>query len=63
MLTLDFPEKYKAALYRILRLYAPYQEIWAYGSRVKGNHHEASDLDLVIRAPKIYQQNLLNLKS
>ena len=24
-------------------------EIWAYGSRVNGNSHDASDLDLVIR--------------
>lgn len=23
--------------------------VWAYGSRVNGNHHEASDLDLVLR--------------
>ncbi|GAA4032405.1 nucleotidyltransferase domain-containing protein [Hymenobacter glaciei] len=23
--------------------------VWAYGSRVNGNHHEGSDLDLVLR--------------
>lgn len=28
-------------------------EIWAYGSRVNGNNHEASDLDLVLRGPKL----------
>ena len=27
-------------------------EIWAYGSRVKGTHHEASDLDLAIHFPE-----------
>ncbi len=26
-------------------------EVWAYGSRVKGSSHEASDLDLVIKTP------------
>lgn len=26
-------------------------EVWAYGSRVHGTHHEASDLDLVLRLP------------
>jgi predicted nucleotidyltransferase len=25
--------------------------VWAYGSRVNGNHHEGSDLDLVLRGP------------
>ncbi|MDQ2794078.1 MAG: nucleotidyltransferase domain-containing protein [Bacteroidota bacterium] len=27
--------------------------VWAYGSRVNGNHHEGSDLDLVLRAPDL----------
>lgn len=26
-------------------------EVWAYGSRVTGNAHEGSDLDLVVRCP------------
>ena len=26
-------------------------EIWAYGSRVKGTNHDASDLDLVVHFP------------
>ena len=25
--------------------------VWAYGSRVHGDHHEGSDLDLVLRGP------------
>ena len=28
-------------------------EIWAYGSRVNGQSHEGSDLDLVLRGPKL----------
>lgn len=27
--------------------------VWAYGSRVNGNNHEASDLDLVLRTPDL----------
>ena len=27
--------------------------VWAYGSRVNGNNHEASDLDLVLRTPEL----------
>ena len=33
----------------ILKQWAPHAEIWAYGSRVNGNCHESSDLDLVVR--------------
>ena len=39
----------------LLRTHVPHAEVWAYGSRVTGNGHEASDLDLVLRNP----QNLL----
>lgn len=28
-------------------------EVWAYGSRVSGEAHEGSDLDLVIRTPTL----------
>lgn len=27
--------------------------VWAYGSRVNGDHYEASDLDLVLRTPTL----------
>ena len=33
----------------IISTHAPQAEFWAYGSRVRGGAHEASDLDLVIR--------------
>jgi predicted nucleotidyltransferase len=35
----------------ILRRHVPHAEVWAYGSRVTGDGHEASDLDLVLRHP------------
>lgn len=32
-------------------------EVWAYGSRVNGSAHSASDIDLVIRGPKLQTIN------
>lgn len=40
-------------------------EVWAYGSRVSGEAHEGSDLDLVIRTPNLQSLPIdafLNLK-
>ena len=36
-------------LKEIFAQYCPKAEIWAYGSRLNGNAHEGSDLDLVVR--------------
>jgi predicted nucleotidyltransferase len=56
----------------LLRIFAKLElpiEIWAYGSRVKGTAHEASDIDLVIRTNDlqplpidIYQQLVEDIK-
>lgn len=35
----------------LLRRYVPTSVVWAYGSRVNGDCHEASDLDLVVCNP------------
>ncbi len=37
----------------LLRKHLPNVEIWAYGSRVNGRSHDGSDLDLVLRGPKL----------
>jgi len=47
--SLDLPQKYLEQVKAILRSHAPHAEVWAYGSRVTGDNHEASDLDLVLR--------------
>jgi predicted nucleotidyltransferase len=40
-----------------LRAHVPHAEVWAYGSRVTGSGHEASDLDLVLRNPQnLYEE-------
>lgn len=35
----------------LLRTHVPQADVWAYGSRVKGESHEMSDLDIVLRNP------------
>ncbi len=48
---LRLPSRYRRQVEEILREKAPYAEAWAYGSRVDGTSHEASDLDLALRGP------------
>ena len=43
-------ERFRREVDRILSAHVPDVEVWAYGSRVNGMAHEASDLDLVLRA-------------
>ena len=47
---LDLPIRYRNKLEALLREHVPDVEVWAYGSRVNGRSHEASDLDLVLRS-------------
>ena len=48
---LDLPARYLDEVRTLLRRHVPGHEVWAYGSRVKGDAHAASDLDLVVRDP------------
>ena len=41
--------------------HVPGIEIWAYGSRVNGQSHDASDLDLVLRGPDLEETPTLQL--
>jgi len=64
-LTLDLPQKYLEQVKAIIRNHIPHAEVWAYGSRVTGDGHEASDLDLVLRNPQNLHEEttaLYNLK-
>lgn len=38
-------------LQTLLRQHVPQAEVWAYGSRVRGDAHACSDLDIVLRSP------------
>ena len=50
---LDLPLRYRRELEALLREHVPDAEVWAYGSRVSGESHPASDLDLVLRGPNL----------
>ena len=46
---LHLSEKHLAMVEALLKKHLPGVEVWAYGSRVNGRSHDASDLDLVLR--------------
>ncbi len=50
---LDLPLRYRRIVEALLREHVPEAEVWAYGSRVNGESHEGSDLDLVVRGPDL----------
>ena len=50
---LDLPHHYRQHLETLLRRHLPTVEVWAYGSRVNGQSHDSSDLDLVLRSPDL----------
>ena len=63
---LNLPARYRAEVEKLLRRHVPGVDVWAYGSRVSGESHEASDLDLVLRGPElapIPAENLRNLRN
>lgn len=63
---LDLNPKYLSQVQKLLAKYVPYTIVWAYGSRVTGQAHEGSDLDLVIINPKdpaLPQDHLPELRS
>ena len=45
--------RHRRLLEALLQKHVPNVEVWAYGSRVNGAAHEASDLDLVLRSPTL----------
>lgn len=46
-------EQDRKRLVELLAAHLPTITAWAYGSRVNGSAHEASDLDLVLRSPDL----------
>ena len=51
-LQLDLAPQYVTVLQALLKRHTPEAEVWAFGSRVNGDAHEGSDLDLVLRNPQ-----------
>ena len=58
---LDLQPQHLALLRQLLQQHLPQAEVWAYGSRVNGDGHEASDLDLVVRQPADLKQETNHL--
>lgn len=50
---LDLLPRHRKQIEALLQEHVPEAEVWAYGSRVNGRSHDASDLDLVLRAPNL----------
>jgi predicted nucleotidyltransferase len=46
-------EKDRLGLLALLQQYLSDVTVWAYGSRLNGQAHEASDLDIVLRTPDL----------
>ena len=47
--------RHRETLLALLREHLPGIEVWAYGSRVNGQSHDGSDLDLVLRSPDLQE--------
>jgi predicted nucleotidyltransferase len=63
---LDLKPEYLAVVHKILAAHIPGMIVWAYGSRVNGQAHEGSDLDLIVIHPNdasIPQENLVELRT
>ena len=52
---LHLSPRHREKLEALLREHLPGIEAWAYGSRVNGDSHDGSDLDLALRAPDLQE--------
>ena len=50
---LNLAPRHRRVLKTLLGEHLPNTEVWAYGSRVNGRGHDSSDLDLVLRGPRL----------
>ena len=50
---LHLSPRHRKKIKALLHKHLPGVDVWAYGSRVNGQSHEGSDLDLVLRGPKL----------
>ena len=48
---MDLSQKHHRILQALIMEHIPNVEVWAYSSRVNGQSHAGSDLDLALRAP------------
>ena len=55
--------EYLKMLTDIFDKFCPDAEIWAYGSRIKGDAHEGSDFDLVVKSYNSENKSFFELKN
>lgn len=55
---LNLNPKYENMIKKIFQQHIPNATVWAYGSRVKNESHDGSDLDLVIRDGNVSPQQI-----
>jgi predicted nucleotidyltransferase len=60
---LDLPTKHVATLQALLKAHTPNAQAWVYGSRVMGQAHEGSDVDIVLRNKTDLLQDTQGLES
>ena len=60
---LNVKQKYLDELTQIFKNYCPKAEIWAYGSRLDGDSHSGSDLDMTVKSFNEEVKYLYELKT
>lgn len=58
---LHLQPRHRQIIEKLAEQHLPDIEIWAYGSRVNGQSHDGSDLDLVLRGPSLAEVPTLQL--
>ena len=58
---LKVKQEHLKMLIDIFESYCPNAEIWAYGSRIKNDSHEGSDLDMVVKTFNDKNKNISEL--
>ena len=62
MTKLNIKPEHLKMLKDIFAKYCPKAEIWAYGSRIKGDAHDGSDLDMVVKSFNDETKNIIELR-
>jgi predicted nucleotidyltransferase len=60
---LDLSAQHLATLKNLLATHTPQAQAWAYGSRVSGQAHDGSDLDIVLRNTHDLKQDVNGLEA
>ena len=59
---INLKQEYLDELHKVFQIYCPKAEIWAYGSRINGDSHSGSDLDLTVKSFNEDKKYLSDLK-